>query len=472
MKKSISIVVLLLLTTLLSAQTLRVEVTDSTASGAPDSSFVFKGYVHNDGASVEVVKLRRTLNNIPDGWSTTLCFGSSCYPAWVDEPDPVSVNPGDSIFFDIAFNTDANPGSGQARLLFEALVSGEKDSIVFSVKTETPPSFTISPEITEDHGRPGESFVFKGYIHNRTNDVVVIKMTRVENLIPQNWSTTLCFGSNCYPSFVSEPDPVAINAGDSTFFDITFNTAEVPDTGKVLLRFEDVVSGQKDSLYFKVSTLMPAAIKLGHTIRQMSGVAGDSFQLGGYVFNLTDSLLTVNLIRVLNDLPQGWSSSICFDVCVSPNADSVQSLIAPQDSLAYTLTVYSAGSANDSAKIRLKFFAQGAYDTLYQDFSVSVTATGLENGNTQMARDFRLFGNFPNPFNPSTTIRYQLGSPTRVTIDLFTVDGRFVRTLFDGIQKEGYHKVAVQASHWASGIYYYRLKTRRHTAFGKMILLK
>ena len=472
MKKSALIFIVLFFTISAFAQTLRVDVMDSTATGDPGGSFVLKGYVHNIGNSSEVVQLTRKTNDIPDGWTTTLCFGNSCYPSFVDKPDPVGVEPGDSIFFDITFNTDDNPGYGEALLLFEAMVSGEKDSILFSVKTETPAPFSIDLPTTSDHGKPGQSFVLKGYIHNNMSDAVIIQMTRVQNNIPDDWATTLCFGSSCYPSFVDKPDPVGINPGDSAFFDITFNTGQVPDSGKTLLRFEDLVSGYKDSLWFDVSTIQEAALKLGHTISAASGEAGDSFELGGYVFNLTDSLVTVNLIRVLNQMPEGWSSSICFDVCVGPNTDSVQSAIAPMDSLAYTLTVYTAANANDSAKVRLKFFAVGAYDTLYQDFSVSTTATGIEDHKGLLGKEFRLFGNYPNPFNPSTAIRYNLNNQSRVKIDLFNVKGQFITTLLNQKQKAGYHEVLFKADHLPSGTYYYRLKTEEHTAFGKMLLIK
>ena len=472
MKKYFFIPILLLLSAGLFAQTLRIDVTDTTASGEPGGSFVLKGYVHNIGNAAEVVQLTRKTNDIPDGWTTTLCFGSSCYPSFVDKPDPVGINPGDSVFFDITFNTDENPGYGEALLLFESLVSGEKDSILFSVTTHMPKKFAIDVTDTVMHSKPGESIVFKGYVHNTSSDAQVIKLTRKINDIPIDWTTTLCFGSSCYPSFVNEPDPVGVNPGDSIFFDIAFNSGQTPDSGKALLLFEDIITGEKDSVWFKASTIAFPAFELLPTDTSAEGIAGNTFELGGYVHNLTDSLLTINLVRILNDLPTGWSSSLCFDVCVSPDQDTVVSAIGPMDSLAYTITVYSADSVSGTANIGLKFFAHGAYDTLYQNFAVSATATGIGKENTLQNRQFRLLGNYPNPFNPQTTIRYQLAEESKVIIDIFNVNGRHVATLFNARQKAGYHQIHFNASALPSGIYYYRLKTRRHNAFGKMILVK
>ncbi len=472
MKKYLFIFILPILVASVAAQTLRVDITDSTANGDPGNSYVLKGYVHNIGNAAEVVQLTRKTNNIPDGWTTTLCFGSSCYPSFVDSPDPVGVNPGDSVFFDITFNTDENPGYGEALLLFSGAVSGDKDSILFSVTTTTPKAFTVDVAKTEAQGKPGQSLLFDGYVHNTSSDVQVIQLTRKVNDIPDAWTSTLCFGASCYPSFVDAPDPVAVNPGDSVFFDIVFNTAAVPDSGKALLVFEDKVSGAKDSLWFRASTVSKPALELAVADTAAMGIAGNTFELGGYIRNLTDSLLTINMVRFLNNLPNGWSSSLCFDVCASPNVDSVTSAIGPSDSLAFKLTVYTVDSVGGTADIGLKFFASGAYDTLYQHFSVNATATGIENNRSLLTRGFRLLGNFPNPFNPQTTIRYQLAQTSKVQIDIYTLNGQHVTTLLHTRQKAGIHRVTFNASELPSGVYYYRLKTNKHRAFGKMILVK
>jgi hypothetical protein len=88
-----------------------------------------------------------------------------------------------------------------------------------------------------------------------------------------------------------------------------------------------------------------------------------------------------------------------------------------------------------------------------------------------------LFGNYPNPFNPSTTIAYQLHKPAKVKIDVFNVIGQKVKTLVDAPQKIGSYKVNWNSvndagSKVSSGIYFYRLKADDFTQVKKMILLR
>jgi len=61
---------------------------------------------------------------------------------------------------------------------------------------------------------------------------------------------------------------------------------------------------------------------------------------------------------------------------------------------------------------------------------------------------------FPNPFDRETTIRYRLKESEAITIQLFGPDGRFIKTLVNGIQSEGDHQISVEASHLAPGVYY------------------
>ncbi|MEX1138098.1 MAG: T9SS type A sorting domain-containing protein [Bacteroidota bacterium] len=83
---------------------------------------------------------------------------------------------------------------------------------------------------------------------------------------------------------------------------------------------------------------------------------------------------------------------------------------------------------------------------------------------------FELFQNFPNPFNPSTTIAYQLTTDSRVRLKIYNLLGQEVVTLFDGDRPAGFHQEAWNASSVASGTYVYRLIAS--DAFGKEIMEK
>lgn len=79
---------------------------------------------------------------------------------------------------------------------------------------------------------------------------------------------------------------------------------------------------------------------------------------------------------------------------------------------------------------------------------------------------------FPNPFNPNSTIRYQLAEAALVHLNVFDITGRFVATLMNGWQPAGFHQAIFDASKVASGIYICHLQAGNFTAARKMVLMK
>jgi hypothetical protein len=90
---------------------------------------------------------------------------------------------------------------------------------------------------------------------------------------------------------------------------------------------------------------------------------------------------------------------------------------------------------------------------------------------------FELFTNYPNPFNPSTTISYQLSVQSKVELKIFNMLGQEVATLVNTIQAPGYYPILWSASGNSSGIYIYQIITQgadgqKHIDRKKMMLLK
>jgi hypothetical protein len=87
---------------------------------------------------------------------------------------------------------------------------------------------------------------------------------------------------------------------------------------------------------------------------------------------------------------------------------------------------------------------------------------------------FQLLPNYPNPFNPSTTIEFALDRSQHVKLEIFNLLGRKVTTLIDRELEVGYHQVTwdAKAHEAASGVYFYRLKGQDQTLSRKMLLLK
>jgi hypothetical protein len=85
---------------------------------------------------------------------------------------------------------------------------------------------------------------------------------------------------------------------------------------------------------------------------------------------------------------------------------------------------------------------------------------------------FQLLPNYPNPFNPTTTIKYQIPELSFVTIKVYDALGNEVITLVNEEKPIGNYEVEFSATGLPSGIYFYQLKTNNFTQTKKMILLK
>ena len=108
------------------------------------------------------------------------------------------------------------------------------------------------------------------------------------------------------------------------------------------------------------------------------------------------------------------------------------------------------------------------YKTNFTDFPVSVED---ENAN-QLPLQFRLYQNFPNPFNPSTTIRYRIPETVLVTLKVYDILGREVATLVNEEKSARSYEVEFNGSNLSSGVYFYRIVTGNYNSVKKMILLK
>jgi hypothetical protein len=100
-------------------------------------------------------------------------------------------------------------------------------------------------------------------------------------------------------------------------------------------------------------------------------------------------------------------------------------------------------------------------------------ATGIEEDPIRLLPDdYALRQNYPNPFNPSTTIAYQLPKRGHVTLKVYDVLGREVRTLVNDLQEPGYKSLLFDATGLASGVYFYQLEAGSFIASRKFLLLR
>lgn len=143
------------------------------------------------------------------------------------------------------------------------------------------------------------------------------------------------------------------------------------------------------------------------------------------------------------------------------NADGVYATLEPGEVIELQFPK-SPGPPNEIRSFILA--SRGRYERISDSSSNRNVAAGI----TQ----FSLTPNFPNPFNPTTVIKYALPIDAYVTIKIYDILGREVSTLVQQEQTAGWHEVSVDASTLSSGIYFYKLQAGTFVGVKKMVLIK
>lgn len=122
-----------------------------------------------------------------------------------------------------------------------------------------------------------------------------------------------------------------------------------------------------------------------------------------------------------------------------------------------------------SGEHRLKIFAFiGGFNLNWMDITIQTAINNID----LLATAYSLDQNFPNPFNPSTTLSFSIPTPGYVDLTIFNIKGEKIENLIDKKLTEGKHKVLFDASRFSSGIYIYRLLVNGKSLFRKMLLIK
>jgi len=100
------------------------------------------------------------------------------------------------------------------------------------------------------------------------------------------------------------------------------------------------------------------------------------------------------------------------------------------------------------------------------------STVGIDGDADVIANEFALYHNYPNPFNPVTTIEFSIPETQQVALKVYNLMGREAVTLVDGELQAGYHTTKWHAGNMASGIYFYRLISEKKAITQKMILMK
>jgi len=144
----------------------------------------------------------------------------------------------------------------------------------------------------------------------------------------------------------------------------------------------------------------------------------------------------------------------------------------------WTEYIYDLNPHNGNAiRVAINCKSDDAFILYIDDFSIYSDGGVDTDDNVTPVLTTSLEGNYPNPFNPSTTIRYSLKEAGPVSIEIYNIKGQLVRTLINEVKEAGNHTIVWNGrdknnSSVSSGVYFYKMKAGKYSSTKKMIMMK
>lgn len=146
-----------------------------------------------------------------------------------------------------------------------------------------------------------------------------------------------------------------------------------------------------------------------------------------------------------------------FDIVNPPlSADSIKFRVNPP-------FTFGLVTANDSLTAL-------TYPTTFDIINPTITGTG--NILSELPKEFKLYENYPNPFNPTTSIKYDIANNAYVKLVVYDITGKQVETLVSSNLQAGRYEATFNGSNYASGIYFARIEAGSYRHILKMLMIK
>ncbi len=199
-------------------------------------------------------------------------------------------------------------------------------------------------------------------------------------------------------------------------------------------------------------------------------------------FNTSDSPPAVNLLYPADqstDVPVGldfvWGISngaSSYDLQVATDQDFNSMIVDETELSSATYTPEDNLGSEELYFWRVRSDQFGVKSDWSDVFSFTTELTTSVSEDTDLPRKFTLKQNYPNPFNPTTTIEFTLPHTSDIKLEVFNIVGQRVATLANETRQAGVHQISLDASEFASGVYFYRLNTGSKVLTKSMTLIK
>jgi photosystem II stability/assembly factor-like uncharacterized protein len=170
-----------------------------------------------------------------------------------------------------------------------------------------------------------------------------------------------------------------------------------------------------------------------------------------------DTVASANSFRVMVSSDSTFATSV-----IDTGGINVSRYQVPAGKLQISIKYFWRVNASNS-------FATGPWSLVW-NFQTLITNAGTI-GN-EIPKAFRLYDNYPNPFNPVTKIKFDLPVNSMVRLKVFDITGREVANLINGEVKAGTYEYQFNAGNLSSGMYFYKIETGSFTDVKRMVLIK
>jgi hypothetical protein len=171
-----------------------------------------------------------------------------------------------------------------------------------------------------------------------------------------------------------------------------------------------------------------------------------------------------------------WTSENVDDVKIELSIDNGLSWTTIEDSITslgtYTWVVNATASSAECLMKITDISNSTVYDVSDSVFTIEYPIYVDEELGENQPSNYKILQNFPNPYNASTIINFQIPEVSFVELKVFDVLGREMETLIAETKEAGYYSYNFDATEYKSGIYFYRIKAGNYIKTMKMILLK
>jgi len=244
-----------------------------------------------------------------------------------------------------------------------------------------------------------------------------------------------------------DPDNAAVTITSGEVKDINFNVTA--SSGKI----SGIVYDPDGNPYTDIEAVVIAYDLTGHFV-QVAYVGwnvntGEWSENGEYMISgLLPGNYYLALVDESNDEQLYWYNNIVVEL---QDEDDFFAIDVPSNAIA--VTVHESEETPD-----IDFYLGG---------------TGIDkSGSNGLPSRYGLSQNFPNPFNPVTTFRYAIPQKSNVTLTVYNITGRLIKTLVHENKEPGYYAVNWNASQLSSGIYLYQLRAGDFRDVKKCLLIK